>query len=366
MEKNSFKLFSKYGVLSIVAASLVTAQAATFNASENAFVDVNGRLQLSALDFNQEYTPNQDGYRHSYLAITPYYKINKAYIGGTYVLRYTLDTNDNLAKGKNSKLSSSQYYVFIKSPNLGQTSIGKTSGILEDYFLGQQKFGISATNYLLLSKDVYHHGMWKYTSTKNRYYDYGFSFVHNAKADYGTYSQIAGNINWTFNLSENNKLKVVSLYSSQKQIVAQAVRYKSHPYSLGLHYSYADYVNLGVVGYKSHVRVANFSESTNVKTSQYGVIYSLAVKPLSYLTVYARYIYDKVDNKTNTATTTIQGNALAANNSYKTRIITTGINMDVLKYGFIYSDYSHILENPTNNAKTQSSYFVQTGFGVKF
>ncbi|RIY31789.1 hypothetical protein CJP74_06360 [Psittacicella melopsittaci] len=359
---------NKITVISSILFSLtsVSAHALTFNYNDNLALDLNARLQFSALNFSDDYYPNLDGFKHSFIAITPYYKINNAYIGATYVGRYALDTSNNLRREDNAKFSSSQYYVFVKSPELGQTSIGKTSGVLEDFFLGAQNFGISSTNFLPLSLDVYHQGMWKYVSSKNKYYDYGFSFVHNAKSDYGAYSQIAGNINWNFSLSERQNLKVLALYGSQKQVVTDENRFKTHPYALGLAYSFDKYFEVKAVGYRAHERVYNFAESTNYKNNVYGVIYSLNVKPVDYLDLYARYIYNKVDNKNEVETTSLSGVNVASNNSFKQRVITYGASVSLFKYGFVYVDHSRILENASNDANTTSYNFTQVGWGVQF
>ncbi|RIY35365.1 hypothetical protein [Psittacicella gerlachiana] len=347
--------------------SVTSAGALTFT-HNNFTLDLNSRLQLSALNFSEDYYPNLDGFKHSFIAITPSYKINNVYLGATYVGRYVLDTNNNLNREDNSKFSSSQYYVFLKSPQLGQTSIGKTSGILEDYFLGSQNFGISSTNYLPLTiaSDTYHQGMWKYVSSKDKYYDYGFSFVHNATNDYGYYSQIAGNINWKFNLSENQQLKVLALYASQKQVVSDSYRFKTHPYSLGLAYNYADLVELKVVGYKTHQRTFDYSDSSLTKTNVYGVIYNLTVSPLDYLKLYARYAYNKVDNKNDREARSVLGGSIEAHNSFKQRIATFGAQVNILKYGFIYADHSRVLENTTNQSSTDGYNFTQIGWGVQF
>ncbi|RIY32239.1 hypothetical protein CKF54_05225 [Psittacicella hinzii] len=350
----------------LLSGSITTANALTWNYDNKFFLDFNARLQFSALEFSEDYYPSKDGYKNSFIAITPYYKINNAYVGATYVGRYTLDTNNNLRRDENAKFSSSQYYVFVKSPTLGQTSIGKTSGILEDYFLGVQNFGISSTNFLPLSLDTYHEGMWKYTSSKNKYYDYGFSFVHNASDDSGTYSQIAGNINWTFNLTDKQKLKVLTLFASQKNITEEAYRFKTHPYSAGLAYSYGDYVEVKAVGYKAHERVYNLNTGSNLKNNVYGVIYSLRISPIKYLDLYGRYIYNKVDNKNNVDNVTLLGDTVQANNSFKQRVITYGAQVKLFDYGFIYVDHSRILENATNDSNTQTYNFTQVGWGVQF
>lgn len=336
-------------------------------AKDNLGLTVNGRLQVSGLSFNNDgFQPNLDSVRHSYLALTPWYKVGNAYLGATYVGRYVLDTNNNLVRTENSRWNSSQYYAFIRSPQLGQTSIGKTSGILEDYLLAQENFGISSTNFLPMSNELYHNSMWKYVSSKVRYYDYGFSFTHNAKSDFGSYSQIAGNINWRFQLSDNNLLKIVNLIASQKHVIAQSMRFKSHPHSLGLIYKFADLLSVGVIGYKYHERYTEFTNNRTLKTNQYGMIYALTISPIDKLDLYTRYIYHKIDNKNNSNALTLNGYNVDTNNSIKIRTITYGVQYKPFTYGLIYLDHSRILTNLSNNSLVQAEDLTQFGFGVTF
>lgn len=137
--------------------------------AKSAGVDFHARLMLP-LGVTRLYNYDQEYRKNSYIAISPWKRVGNARFGITYVPGWTGDLANDDFKFTNRRL-----YVYAQAPALGLATVGKNTGVLEDFVLKSQYFKTTQTFHYPFVGRLEHPLTWKFASTDQRYYTYNLS-----------------------------------------------------------------------------------------------------------------------------------------------------------------------------------------------
>lgn len=338
---------------------------------------VNGRLTLDyTTSSDDDFHPDFDRYKQSLLVTTLSKPIGNAIAGATAAFTVNKDFSQSYASGYLSK-----GYLFLQSNNLGQTHIGKTSSVLVDYFLKAQNYDKSITNVLPQTKEVNTFWTWKYSSSKNSYYDYSISFNHKAKTSYGKTSHGALNINWHFNPAENHKIDITSLYSQQSYyrdfsspLLAGALGANGNEAqlkntvkmgALGLAYQYDKLLRIDATGYFGR-ETLDIAKENKPKNHIYGGVFSLVLSPVKGLNLVSSYSLHELKNKADNFNLSFDETLLAKGEKITTKTLSVGINYIYNDRYKVYSEYSKTQVKSNLNELVTKTSFITSGLAFLF